>query len=90
MNESVPQEVNTTTDHRIPREGNPNSVTRKIDRNTGELISERHYGPDGRAVRDVHHTDHGNPADHPHVPHQHGWTWPQGDIGPGMKMDRVL
>ena len=36
---------------------------------------DRHYGRDGRAFRDIDYTDHGNPKDHPIVPHQHGFDW---------------
>ena len=68
------QRVNDTTDHRLPDSGEPNSITRKICRRTGTVITERHFGPDGLPIRDVDLTDHGNPKEHPHVPHYHDWN----------------
>jgi len=57
-----------------PLVGEPNSSAPIYDRN-GNVIGERNYGPDGRAVSDEHYTDHGNPATHPDVPHEHDWDW---------------
>ena len=50
----------------------PNSRIRLVDE-SGRPIKDRLFGPDGRAIRDIHHTDHGNPKNHPHVPHWHPW-----------------
>jgi len=79
--------VNTTTDRRIPERGEPNSITRQVDSN-GRTVVERHYGPDGRAVQDVHFTAHGNTKTHPTVPHRHIWDWlnPTNPFGPGLPM----
>ena len=41
----------------------------------GEIIGDRTYGPDGRADVDTDYTDHGNPKQHPEVPHKHKWDW---------------
>jgi len=68
-----PEKVNQTTDS-LPTTGEPNSVTQQVDEN-GNIIKERHYGPDGRAIDDTHYTDHGNSKTHPEVPHNHYWDW---------------
>ena len=33
----------------------------------------------GRAKKDIDYTDHGNPKDHPKVPHEHFWDWSDPD-----------
>ena len=35
---------------------------------------ETHIGPDGRATKEIHHTDHGNPKNHSN-PHEHKIQW---------------
>lgn len=42
----------------------------------GELIQRRYYDEKGRADLDIDYTDHGNPKQHPKVPHRHDWYWP--------------
>ena len=37
----------------------------------GKIVTRRWYGITGKATRDVHFTNHGNPKKHPEVPHQH-------------------
>jgi len=65
----------TTTNKNIDAtRGEPNSITRQVD-SSGRIIKERHFGPDGRAVQDIHFTNHGNPETHPNVPHRHNWDW---------------
>ncbi|WP_158523392.1 RHS repeat-associated core domain-containing protein [Clostridium taeniosporum] len=54
--------------------GEPNSVGREYNKN-GNLTKERWYGPDGRASKDKHYTDHGNPKRHSKVPHEHDWGY---------------
>lgn len=54
--------------------GEPDSVTKQYD-SDGKLQSERHYGPDGNAIKDIDYTTHGNPKTHPDVPHEHKWDW---------------
>ena len=61
------------TGNRLEPNGQPpNSLTRLFDR-FGRLIRERWYDANGNALWDRDHTDHGNPANHPQVPHDHGW-----------------
>ena len=57
----------------IPDWGEPNSYTSWYNGN-GDLM-ERWYGPDGRAIKDRHHTDHGHPKNHPYNPHDQYWDW---------------
>ena len=64
----------------IPDVGLPGSHVK-----TPDGKKERWYGPDGRPTKDRHHTDHGNPKQHPYVPHDHDWgfdekgNWTPGD-----------
>lgn len=62
-------EINKTTDSKVPMTGKPNSVTQKVK--DGKVVSERYYDEDGNAYLDIDYTDHGNPKTHPTVPHQH-------------------
>jgi len=70
--------VNVVNDRSIPTKSSPNSVIRQVD-SRGRPILERHFGPDGLAVRDIHFSNHGNSATHPHVPHRHYWDWSNPD-----------
>ncbi|WP_263707777.1 LXG domain-containing protein, partial [Shouchella tritolerans] len=65
----------TTTSVPNPAKGTPNSSVDITDKNTGEIKTRRFYGPDGRAVRDVDYTNHGNAKTHPEWPHEHIFKW---------------
>ena len=67
-------EIIQTTESKIDTTGKPNSVVQRVDAD-GKVIQERYYGSDGRAVKDIDYTDHGNPAQHTEVPHTHTWDW---------------
>ncbi len=41
----------------------------------GKVVTRRYYGENGKAKTDIDYTDHGNPKQHPKVPHRHDWTW---------------
>lgn len=57
--------------HKIPFTGKPNSVfDNYLD---GQLIRRRYYGRTGKPRLDIDMTNHGNPRQHPVVPHQHCW-----------------
>lgn len=56
---------------RISPWGNPNT---HVDDYSDGYHKERWYGPDGRAIKDRHHTDHNNPKHHTN-PHDHDWDW---------------
>ena len=66
--------VDSFTDEQgsIPAHGKPNSVTQKKDED-GNVITERYYNGKGEAYLDIDYTNHGNPKNHPVVPHQHNW-----------------
>ena len=55
--------------------GQPNSSIDIVDPKTGELLTRRWYGPDGRATRDIDYTHHKNPKTHPEAPHEHSWKY---------------
>lgn len=55
----------------IPYNGIPNSVT--IIRKNGKVHQERYYDEYGLPYLDIDYTDHGNPKQHPVVPHEHDW-----------------
>ena len=61
----------------LPKTGKPNSK-RSLYKN-GKLVQERHYDKQGRAEKDIDYSDHGNPKNHPEVPHEHKWDWSNPD-----------
>jgi len=73
-------EINVITGTNIPdRHGTANSITRLVDSNNN-VIQERHFGPDRRALFDVdfrHPTNHGLAPGQGHI---HIWDW---DAPPG-------
>jgi len=52
----------------------PNSSVDIMD-SDGNLITRRWYNSNGKAVRDVDFTNHGNPKNHPEWPHEHFWSY---------------
>ena len=52
--------------------GEPGSINRTADRN-GDL-RETKIGADGRAVKERHYSNHGNPKQHS-IPHDHNIVW---------------
>lgn len=40
----------------------------------GKIVQRRYYGKTGKPRLDIDMTDHGNPKEHPVVPHYHGWN----------------
>lgn len=62
--------INTVSNsHSMPTSSTPNSVTRNYL--NGKLNSERYFGQEGKAYLDIDYSNHGNPATHPRVPHEH-------------------
>ena len=55
--------------NKLPSLGSPGGYATTPN---GEI--ERWYGENGRPRLDRHHTDHGNPKNHPYVPHDHEWS----------------
>ena len=62
---------NTGESHSVPYQGAPNSVYDNYK--DGIIQRRRYYGNDGRPRLDIDMTDHGNPKEHPVVPHYHNW-----------------
>lgn len=57
--------------HSMPTKSKPLSVLGRI--NDGEVVRYRYYDEDGYVEKDIDLTDHGNPKEHPEVPHAHRW-----------------
>jgi len=55
----------------IPKFGSPNSVYKKVI--NGYIVTERYYNSNGEVYLDIDYTCHGNPKEHPFVPHIHRW-----------------
>ncbi len=67
----TPSKNHSTTTKNPGLEGKPNSSVDILDSN-GNIKTRRWYGPDGKQIRDVDFTNHGNPKKHPEWPHEHG------------------
>lgn len=59
--------------NKLPTKSKPNS--KKTLYRNGKKIRDRYYDKNGRAQKDIDYTDHGNPKEHPQVPHEHKWDW---------------
>ena len=59
--------------HSLPVNGTPNSRTDYYDEETGDLLQQRWYGPNGEAIWD-RDLDHGNRHKHT-FPHDHSWDY---------------
>lgn len=70
--DTTPSDNHTTTDKNPGKTGEPNSSVDITDKN-GNLKTRRWFDENGNAYRDVDFTDHGNPKEHPQVPHEHEW-----------------
>lgn len=57
--------------HKVPYLGEPNSVFDNY--RNGIIQQRRYYGKTGKPRLDIDMTDHGNPKEHPVVPHYHEW-----------------
>ncbi|MCY61632.1 hypothetical protein DXP74_03825 [Listeria monocytogenes serotype 4c] len=70
----TPRDNHTIVDKNPGPFGNPDSSVDILD-SKGNLTTRRYYDRDGRAIRDVDMTDHGNAKKHPEYPHEHFWTY---------------
>ncbi|MCL2617080.1 MAG: RHS repeat-associated core domain-containing protein, partial [Defluviitaleaceae bacterium] len=70
-NDTPSRDHSVTSNRNNSLHGRPNSSVDYID-NRGEVITRRWFGPDGKQVRDIHYTNHGNPLRHPEWPHHQG------------------
>lgn len=64
----------TVTDGNPVKNQDPNSSVDIRDKN-GNIVRRRWFDENGDAKRDLDYTDHGNPNNHPEVPHEHYWDW---------------
>jgi toxin YxiD len=46
-----------------------------LDKSTNIIKTRRCYDNNGKAIRDIDFTNHGNPGQHPEWPHQHIFDW---------------
>lgn len=75
--------------HTVPYMGMPNSVYDNYK--DGTLQRRRYYGHDGEPRLDIDMTNHGNPKEHPVVPHYHNWRLDvNGALKREAKHDNVL
>ena len=58
----------------LPIKHIPNSTLTKNDAK-GNAIIKRFFDEEGKALKDIDYTNHGNPKRHPKVPHKHRWDW---------------
>ena len=65
-----PASNHKTVDKNPGMKGEPNSSVDIKDKN-GNVVTRRWYDKDGNATREIHYTNHGNPKQHPEVPHEH-------------------
>ncbi|WP_349407797.1 polymorphic toxin-type HINT domain-containing protein [Pseudalkalibacillus sp. SCS-8] len=65
----------TTTSVPNPNKGIPSSSVDILDKKTGQIKTRRYHDIEGRALRDVDFTNHGNPKSHPEWPHEHIFEW---------------
>lgn len=72
-NGAVAYKINITTGHSVSTTGELNTITRKIDEN-GNIIQDRIYGFDGKAIKDIDYWHNEKPGSH-FFPHEHYWDW---------------
>lgn len=66
-------DTHTVTDgSKLPAKGAPNSSQDRVK--NGKVLERRYYDSKGNADLDIHYHDHGNPKNHPKVPHRHDWS----------------
>lgn len=71
---NIENEININNNEKhitVPYNGIPNSVI--IIKRDGVIHQERYYDEDGLPYLDIDYSDHGNPKQHPVVPHEHHW-----------------
>ncbi|OYR95108.1 structural protein [Lactobacillus taiwanensis] len=63
--------------HSVPLSAEPNTILDTYK--NGKRIKRRYYDANGIAIKDIDFTDHGNPKEHPIVPHAHDWSFKEKD-----------
>lgn len=67
------QSLGNPNNNNLPLKSKPNS--KKTLYKNGKKIRDRYYDERGYAEKDIDYTNHGNPKEHPKVPHEHKWDW---------------
>ena len=70
----TPSKNHYTTNKNPGYIGEANSSIDILDSN-GNIITRRWFDKNGKAIRDVDMTNHGNPKEHPEWPHEHIWQY---------------
>jgi len=63
--------------HSLPITSKPNSVIQNFKNSI--LVSERYFDENGQVYLDIDYTNHGNSKIHPVVPHEHTYTFENGN-----------
>lgn len=63
--------IERTHDYKVPIDGDKNSVLIILEDN--HIVQERYFDQNGEVYLDIDYTNHGNPKQHPIVPHEHIW-----------------
>jgi hypothetical protein len=72
--DNKPSDNHSVTDGNPVKNQEPNSSVDIKDKN-GNIVRRRWFDENGDAKRDLDYTNHGNPKEHPEVPHEHYWDW---------------
>lgn len=72
--DTTPSKNHSTTTKNPGYKGTSNSSIDILD-DAGNVSIRRWFGEDGKAVRDVDMTNHGNAKTHPEWPHEHIWEY---------------
>ena len=70
----TPSSNHSTTIKNPGYKGTPNTSIDILD-DAGNVQTRRWFGSDGKAIRDIDMTNHGNPKMHPEWPHEHFWKY---------------
>lgn len=70
----TPSKNHTTSNKNPGYKGEPNSSVDILDKD-GNVVTRRWFDENGKAIRDVDMTNHGNPKQHPEWPHEHFWEY---------------
>ena len=72
--DTTPSSNHMTVTKNPAYQGTPNSSVDILD-DVGNATTRRWFGSDGKAIRDIDITNHGNPKTHPEWPHEHIWKY---------------
>ncbi len=67
--------------------GNPHTQLGVKDGRAGPMCKDVKFDANGKPVKDIDHTDHGRPKEHPDVPHEHPYRPSDGKRMPQQPVD---